>query len=131
MLSISFLSKYAAAVQIDYANALSRTIRADKHAVDPKTTFEVLRTKLTRDALLAMMKERIRLQNMCSTDDAWNADLNRFLPFTCVNFFAHRSPQIYETEKAWRVHREKCAGPVASTSRAGRGRGKQSKSHPN
>ena len=81
--------------------------------------------------MLAMMRERSRLQNMGSTGEAWNADLNRFLPNTCVNFFAHRSPQTFDTEKAWRAHRVTCAGPIASTSRAGRGRGKQSKSHPN
>ena len=129
-LSISFLSEYAAAVQIDYAHALSRTIRADKHALDPKTDYQVLRQKLTRDAMIAMMKERSRLQNMCCTDDDWNAALNEFVPFTCVNFFSHRSPQTFDTENAFNVHRKTCAGPVAGPSGRGRGRGKQSKSHP-
>merc|ERR1711940_405127 len=38
-LSVSFLAEYAAAVQVDYVHALSRTIRGDKHAVDPKTSY--------------------------------------------------------------------------------------------
>ena len=78
-----------------------------------------------------MMKERIRLQNMCCTGEDWNVDLNRFLPWTCVNFFVHRNPQSFESEKAWKEHRVKCAGPVASTSKSGRGRGRHSKAHHN
>ena len=42
-LTVGFLSEYAAAVQIDYQHALSRTIRADLHAIDPKTDYVVIR----------------------------------------------------------------------------------------
>ena len=110
-LSVSFLSEYAATVQIDYQHALSRTIRADKHAVDPKTTYEVLRPKLNRDALLEMMKERIRLQNMCSTGNDWNVDLNRFLPWTCVTFFAHRAPRASSLRRPGRYTGRSVPGP--------------------
>ena len=49
-LSVGFLAEYAAAVQVDYVHALSRTIRSDLHTVDSKTDYQVLRPKLTRRA---------------------------------------------------------------------------------
>ena len=112
-LSVSFLAEYAAAVQVDYVHALSRTIRADKHAVDPKTDYQVLRPKLTRDGVVAMVRERSRLQNMNFSEEDWNADVNKFIPFTCINFFNHRSPMTFDTQKAFNTHRKTCAGPVA------------------
>ena len=92
-LSVGFLSEYAAAVQVDYAHALSRTIRSDLHAVDPQTKYQVLRPKLTRDGVVAMVKERSRLQNMNSTESDWNEAVNLITPFTCINFYTHRSPR--------------------------------------
>ena len=121
----------SAAVQIDLQHALSRTIRNDLHAIDPETTYKVIRPKLDRDALLGMMKERIKIPNMCSTGDTWNEELNKFLPWTCVNLFMHRMPKTFLSEVAWRERRLQCAGPVASTSKSGRGRGRNVKSHHN
>ena len=124
------ISEYSAAVQIDLQHALSRTIRNDLHALNPDMTYKVIRPKLDKDAMLAMMKERCRTQNMCVSGAVWNEELNKFLSWTCVNFFMHRLPKTFQTEVAWREHRVVCAGPVASTSR-GRGRGRNAKSHPN
>ena len=109
--------------------ALSRTVRNDLHALDPNTQYKVIRPKLDRAAMLAMMKERCRIQNMCVSGAVWNEELNKFLSWTCVNFFMHRLPKTFQTEDAWREHRVVCAGPVASTSK-GRGRGRSNKSHP-
>ena len=128
---MSFISEFSAAVQIDLQHALSRTIRNDLHAIDPETTYKVIRPKLDRDALLGMMKERCRIPIMCSSSEIWNEELNKFLPWTCVNFFMHRMPKTFLTEAAWREHRLQCAGPVASTSKSGRGRGRNARSHPN
>ena len=104
-LSVSFLSEVAAAVQIDLQHALSRTIRNDLHAINPQTTYEVVRPKLNRDAVLGMMKERIKIQNMCCSGDTWNEELNKFLQWTCVNYFMHKIPKTFQSELAWREHR--------------------------
>ena len=122
-----FLAEYGVAVQVDYVHALSRTIRSDLHAVDSKTDYQVLRPKLTREGVVAMVRERSRLQNMNTTEADWNEAVNKFIPFTCINFFAHRSPQTFDTETAFNNHRKTCVGPVAGTSGRGRGRSKQAR----
>ena len=130
-MSVGFLAEYAAAVQVDYVHALSRTIRSDLHAVDSKTDYQVLRPKLTREGVVAMVRERSRLQNMNTTEADWNEAVNKFIPFTCINFFTHRSPMTFDTQKAFDTHRKNCVGLVAGTSGRGRGRAKQSRpTHP-
>ena len=126
-LCLEFLSEYAAAVQVDYAHALSRAHRSDLHAVDPQTKYQVVRPKVTREGVLAMVRERARLQNMNSTESDWNVAVNKLIPFTCCNFFTHRSPQTFVNETDYDKHRKSCAGPVAGSSGRGRGRSKLSR----
>ena len=90
-------------------HSLSRVIRADLYAIDPKTSYEVIRPRVNKEA---MVKERCRVQNMCTSGEDWNAELNKFVPLTCVNFFVHRALVSFENEQAWLEHREECAGPV-------------------
>ena len=123
-LTVGFLSEYAAAVQVDYAHALSRTIRSDYQAVDRKTTYQVQRPRLTREGVVAMVKERMRLQNMNSSESDWEAAVAEFVPLTCINFFNHRTPETFETKKAYEKHRMSCHGPVAGGSGVGKGRGR-------
>ena len=60
-LTLGFLSEYAAAVQVDLQHSLSRVIRADLYAIDPKTSYEVIRPRVNKEA---MVKERCRVQNI-------------------------------------------------------------------
>ena len=108
-------------MQVDLQHSLSRVIRADLYAVDPKTSYEVIRPRVNKEA---MVKERCRVPNMCTSGEDWNAELNKLVPLTCVNFFVHRAPVSFENEQAWLEHREERAGPVASTSKSSGSRGK-------
>ena len=121
-LTLEFLAEYSAAVQVDLQHALSRVIRNDKYALDLNTTYRVVRPKADK---LPMLKARSRIQNMVTSGEDWNSEVNIWTPNTCVNFFVHRAPITLETEEKWRKHRESCAGPVASTSKSsGKGRGR-------
>ena len=114
-LTLEFLAEYLAAVQVDLQHALSRMIRNDKHALDPNTKYRV-----------AMVKARSRVQNMVSSGEDWNTEVNTLTPRTCVSFFVHRAPLSFETDDKWREHRELCAGPVASTIKSSGSRGRSS-----
>ena len=127
-LTLEFLAEYCAAVQVDLQHSLSRVIRNDKYALDPNTTYRVVRPKADK---LAMLKARSRIQNMVTSGEDWNSEVNIWTPNTCVNFFVHRAPITLETEEKWRKHRESCAGPVASTSKSsGKGRGRLTRPPP-
>ena len=104
-------------------HALSRVIRNDKHALDPNTKYRVIRHMIDK---LAMVKARSRIQNMVSSGEDWNTEVNTLTPRTCVNFFVHRAPLSFEIEEKWREYRELCGGPVASTSKSSGSRGRSS-----
>ena len=98
-------------MQVDLKHALSRVVFNNK---SKHSNYEV---ECLKPDKATMVKARARIQNMALSEEAWNDEVRELLPRTCVNFLVHRKPVSFNDSGDYVVHRQKCVGPVASTSR--------------